>query len=148
MSRRPLLLLPAVLVALALPAAPALAGEDPDAPAPPPAPVVTPAPGTDPVTAPNVGTSTLRAQNCVTRARANVAVTGRLIDSVVFVVDGHRVDTDTGGDFSFTMKCARLSVGAHRAKAVVSFQQGATPASRTLRFQITRSRQATAQFAG
>jgi hypothetical protein len=100
------------------------------------------------VTAPSVGTATLRAQNCITRARANVAVTGRLIDSVVFVVDGHRVDTDTGGDFSFTMKCARLSVGAHRAKAVVSFQQGATPASRTLRFQITRSRQATAQFAG
>jgi hypothetical protein len=148
MSRRPLLLLPALLAALALPVAPALAGEDPPEDPTAPTPVVTPAPGTDPVSAPAVGTATLRAQNCVSRSRAHVTVTGRLIDSVVFVVGGHRVDTDSDGDYSYTMKCARWSVGAHRAKAVVSFQQGASPASRTLRFQITRSLQGTARFAG
>jgi hypothetical protein len=143
MSRRPLLLLPALLAALALPVAPALAGEDPDTP-PAPAPGVTPAP----VDAPSVGTASLNSQNCVTRARAKTTVTGQLIASVVFFVDGHRRDTDSNGSFSFTMPCAHLSVGAHRAKAVVSFEQGATTASQTLRFQITRSLQGTARFAG
>jgi hypothetical protein len=146
MSRRPLLLLPALLAALALPVAPALAGEDPDTPPPAtaPDPGVTPVPGG----APSAGTATLRAQNCVTRTRAKTTVTGQMIASVVFFVDGHRRDTDSNGSFSFTMPCAHLSVGAHRAKAVVSFEQGATTASQTLRFQITRSLQGTARFAG
>jgi hypothetical protein len=142
MSRRALLVLPALLTALALPVAPALAGEDPSTPP------AQPAPGTDPVTAPTVGTARLRAQDCVRRTRATMTVTGQNIASVVFFVDGHRVDTDSNGTFSFTMNCSHLSTGAHRARAAVAFSQGASPASSTLRAQITRARQAAAQFAG
>ncbi len=139
MSRRALLVLPALLAALALPVAPALAGEDPP---------TQPAPGTDPVSAPTVGTARLRAQDCVHRSRATITVTGQNIDSVVFFVDGHRMDTDSNGTFTFTMNCSHLSTGAHRARAAVAFSSGASPASSTLRAQITRARQAAAQFAG
>ncbi len=145
MSRR--LLVPAVLAAIALSAAPAFAGEDDPIPAPAPAP--TPAP---PVADAPVGTATLHSRNCVSRVRAKQTVTGELIASVVFFVDGDRVKTvtepDSAGRFSVTMSCTRMSVGAHRGKAVVSFEQGASPTSETLRFQITRSRQQSPRFAG
>jgi hypothetical protein len=129
MLRRLPLLLPAVLAALALPVAPALAGEDD---------------GGDSASA------TLRAaQSCVSGDRASAKVTGSQIESVAFFVDGERVKTVTepnsGDGFKFTMKCAELSVGAHRARAVVKFDEGS---SKTLRFQITRSPSGTPRFAG
>jgi hypothetical protein len=126
-SARGLLLLPVLLAAIALPVSPALAGEEED--------------GEE-----ETGSATLDvAQGCVSRDRARVVVTGENIDSVAFFVDGDRVRTvsrpGAGGRFSLSMSCSRLSVGAHRARAVVTFEQGTTPARRTLRFQITRSRQ-------
>jgi len=126
MSRRPLLLLPAVLGALALPSAPALAGEDDGS-----------------------GSATLRAsQGCVTGHRAKATVTGDSIDSVAFSIDGRRVkratDSDGDGRYVLTMRCSDLSVGAHRGKAVVSFEEG----SQTLRFQVTKSSRGTPRFAG
>jgi hypothetical protein len=124
MSRRPLLVLPAVLAAMALPVAPALAGEDDD----------------------DSGPATLRApQGCISGDHSTAAVTGDNIDRVVFWLDGDRIKTMTQpnarGRFSWTVNCDHLSAGAHRARAVVSFEQGSSPASQTLRFQITRARQ-------
>jgi hypothetical protein len=129
MSRRSLLL-PMLLAALALQAAPALAGEDDDSPS-----------------------ATLRAsQGCVSGDRTTAVVTGDKIDSVGIYVDGDHIRTltrpDSDGRFSFTMKCSRLSVGAHRARAVVWFAEGSSPASQSLRFQITRSRRGSPRFAG
>jgi hypothetical protein len=129
-SRRPLLLLPAVLAAIALPSAPALAGEDDDS-----------------------DSAALHAsQGCVSGNRAKATVTGDNIDTVAFYVDGKLVKTVTQpastGRFVFSMRCARLSVGAHRARAVLTFEEGSSPASQTLRFQITRSRQGSPQFTG
>ena len=126
MFRRPMLLLPAVIAAMALPVAPALAGEEDSA--------------------------TLRAssQDCVNGHRAKAAVTSDDdIDSVAFHLDGKlvaRVSQSTaGGRFLWSMRCSSLSVGAHRGRATVSFESGAT---QTLRFQITRSRRAAARFTG
>jgi hypothetical protein len=129
--KRPLLLLPAVLAAIALPASPALAGEGDD----------------------DDGTAKLRAsQGCVSGDRAKATVTGDNIDEVAFYVDGELVKRVTRPDDSdryvVSMRCARLSVGAHRARAVVTFEEGSSPALRTLRFQITRSRQASPRFTG
>jgi len=142
MSRR--LLVPAVLAAIALPASPALAGEDDPIPAPAPAPPA--------VDVPSVGNATLLSRGCVSHVRAKQTVTGELIASVAFFVDGDRVKTvtepDAEGRWSLTMRCTRLSVGAHRGKAVVTFAEGASPASDTLRFQITRSRLQSPRFAG
>ena len=131
MFRRSLLLLPAVLAAIALPVSPALAGEDNG----------------------DSASATLSApQGCVSGERAKVEVSGTLIESVAFFVDGKRIKTVTepnsGDSFLLAMKCSDLRVGAHRARAVVSFEEGSTPASKTLRFQITRSRQGTPRFAG
>jgi hypothetical protein len=124
--RRPMLFLPAVLTALALPVAPALAGEDD---------------GSGPV-------RLHASQGCVSGDRAKATVSGDDIDSVKFFVDGKLVKTVTEatsrGTFVFSMRCARLSVGAHRARAVVS-ESGS---NQTLRFQITRARQASPQFTG
>ena len=130
MSRRPLFLLPAVLAAMALPVAPALAGEDDDS-----------------------DSATLRAsQGCISGDRAKATVTGDDIDSVAFYVDGKLVKTANRpaatGRFVFSMRCARLSVGAHRARAVVTFEEGSSPARETLRFQIARSSQASPRFTG
>ena len=126
-SRRPLLLLPAVLAAIALPVSPAFAGEDDDA-----------------------DSATLRAsQGCVTGDRSKATVTGDNIDTVAFFVDGKLAKTATRpavtGRFVFSMKCSRLSVGAHRARAVASFEGGE---SQTMRFQIARSAQASPRFTG
>ena len=46
------------------------------------------------------------------------------------------------------MKCRHLSVGAHRARAVVTFEEGSSPARQTLRFQITRARKVSPRFTG
>jgi hypothetical protein len=132
MSLRSLLLLPAVLAALALPVAPAFAGED----------------GGD-----DSGSATLHAsQGCVSGPRTKVSVSGRNIDRVAFYVDGRlikRVTQPNGaGRFALTMKCSRLSVGAHRASAVVSFTEGTSPARQTLRFQITRAAQVSPRHTG
>jgi len=123
-------MLPAVLAAIVLPVTPALAGEDDD-----------------------TGTATLRtSQGCVSGDRAKAAVSGRLIDSVAFFLDGRRIKTatrsDAGGRYSVSISCANLRVGAHRGKAVVTFAEGATPVLKTLRFQITRSAQVMPRFAG
>jgi hypothetical protein len=129
-SRRSLVL-PVVLAALALPVAPALAGEDPD----------------------DSGSAKLHAsQGCVLGNRAKVAVTGSNIDTVAFYVDGKRIKTVTTptstGRFVISMRCSRLSFGAHRGRAVVTFEAGSSPAKRTLRFQITRGRQSSPRFTG
>jgi hypothetical protein len=131
MSRRSLLVLPAVLAAVALPVAPALAGEDDD----------------------DSPSATLRAsQGCVAGDRATASVTGDDIDTVAYFLDGNHVKTVTQpnaqGRFSISMACAHLRVGAHRARAVVTFEAGSSPARQTLRFQITRSRQGSPRFAG
>ena len=145
--RRSVLLLPAVLAALALSVAPALAGEDDGTPPPAPAPAPSPAP------VPVVGAAKLRVPlGCVSHTRAKAVVTGDNIDTVAFYVDGKRKKTVTsptsGGSFVFTMSCSRLSVGAHTARAVVTYQSGTSPAQQTLRFQLTRSRQTSARFTG
>jgi hypothetical protein len=45
----------------------------------------------------------------------------------------------------FSMPCSELTVGAHRARAVVGFS-GDT--SKTLRFQLTRVRSSSPRFTG
>jgi hypothetical protein len=136
-SRRSLLLLPALLAATALPVAPAFAGED-DPTVPPPAatpgPVIVPAklhvrPG------------------CVLGTRAKVVVTAPGADAVTFSLDGKRVKTtnpSSRGRAAISMRCSRLSVGAHRGRAVVSY----AGSRQTLRFQITRARQGSPRFTG
>jgi hypothetical protein len=123
------LLLPAVLVAVALPVAPALAGEDDG--------------GDD-------DASLRQARNCVTDASAKVTVRGDDIDSVAFFVDGDLEKTareTNRGTFVFKMSCSHLSVGAHRARAAVTFS-GDTSPSQTLRFTITRAAQGSPRFTG
>jgi len=139
------LLLPAVLAALALPVAPALAGEDDGTPPPSPAP--------SPAPVPVVGSAKLRVPlGCVSHTRAKAVVTGDNIDTVAFYVDGKRKKTvpspTSTGRYVFTMSCARLSVGAHTARAVVTYQSSTSPAQQTLRFQLTRSQQTSARFTG
>jgi hypothetical protein len=133
-----------MLAALAISAAPALAGEDDgdDSPSTPPA--AAPAPAK-----PNSATLHASSQGCVTGHRATASVHGTNIENVEFFVDGKRVKTDSSangaGNFDFAMACTKLTVGAHRARAVVAFSAGA---NRTLRFQITRTQQASARFTG
>lgn len=145
MTRRLITLVPAMLAALAISAAPALAGEDGDDSPSSPAPgAPAPAPAK-----PNAASLHSSSQGCVTGRRAKAWVTGTNIDRVAFVVDGKRITTDrtpdASGRFAFSMSCTRLTIGAHRARAVVSFAAGA---NRTLRFQITRARRASARFTG
>jgi hypothetical protein len=125
--RSKLLLMPALLSVMALPVAPALAGEDP---------------GSD------SGPATLRvSQGCVSGNRAKVVVTAADADTVTFYLDGKRVKTVTPsstGRAVISMKCSRLSVGAHRGRAVVS----TSGSNQTLRFQITRSRLTSPRFTG
>jgi hypothetical protein len=125
--RRSLLLLPAMLAAGALPVAPASAGEEDDA-------------------------ATLGAPSraCVAGHRVKATVSSAEdIDSVAFYVDGKRLKRVTEpantGRYVFAMPCSRLSVGAHRARAVVSFSSGDL---QTLRFQLTRARRASPRFTG
>ena len=138
MSRRNVLLLPVVVAAIAIPVSPAFGGEDdgedqsntPTAPANPDG-QVTPA------------SARLRSsQRCMSGSRAKAVVTGQPIESVAFFLDGRRVKTvtrpDSASRFTYSMRCAKLRVGAHRGRAVVTFESGATPATRTLRFQVTR----------
>lgn len=133
MSRRQLLLLPALLSAMALPVAPALAGEDDP---------TAPAPGTAPVAAKlNVK------QGCVIGIRAKVVVTAPGAETVAFYLDGEHVKTvnpSSRGRAVISMRCTRLSVGAHRGRAVASYASS----QQTLRFQITRARQSSPQFTG
>jgi hypothetical protein len=127
-SRHPLLLVPALLAAIALPVAPAFAGEDDDD-----------------------GSAQLHAssQDCVVGKRAKAAVSGDSIDNVAFYVDGKLIRRVTragsSGSYRFAMRCTRLRVGAHRARAVVTFEDSSP---QTLRFQITRARQASPRFTG
>ena len=137
---RPLLLLPAVLAAIALPVTPAFAGEEPDN-------------GGGGGGGGGTGSAALHeSQGCVSGKVAKAWVTGNNIDRVAFYVDGKLIKTATSpnsaGRFSMSMKCTRLSFGAHRASAVVSFTQGTRPARETLRFQITRSRQVSPRYTG
>jgi hypothetical protein len=150
MFRRALLPLTMALAALSLAGAPAFAGEDPD-PAPPSPPAAQPAP--TPTQTPSQNASAdLRTRGCLSHDRARFTVSGDLIDSVAFYVDGKRVATDTSanssGDYTYSMSCSRLSYGTHSARAAVAFQQGVTPTNRTLRFRITRTQVVRPQFAG
>lgn len=65
------------------------------------------------------------------------------------MLDGDQVKTDDSPDsegrYTLNIRCSHLSAGAHRGRAVVSFEEAA---SRTLRFQITRSRQTSPRFTG
>ena len=131
MSRRPLFLLPVLVAASALPVAPALAGENGD----------------------DSDSARLHAsQGCVTGNHTQVAVSGDNIDNVAFYVDGKLVkrvaQPNAGGRFRISMNCGRLSVGAHPASAVVTFEEGSSPARRALRFQITRASQVSPRFTG
>jgi hypothetical protein len=153
MFRRALLLMTMALAALALAVTPAFAGEDPDDPAASP-PATQPSP-TQPAPAPLAlhGSAKLRtSQGCLAENRAQASVSGRQIESVAFFVDGRKARTvfapDESGRFTFTMSCSRLGFGTHRARAAVAFKRGVSPTSRTLVFQITRSRAVRPQFAG
>jgi hypothetical protein len=153
MFRRALLLMTMALAVLALAVTPAFAGEDPEDPsASPPATQPTP---TQPTPAPPVvhGSAKLRtSQGCLAENRAQASVSGRQIESVAFFVDGRKARTvfapDESGRFTFTMSCSHLGFGTHRARAAVAFKRGVSPTSRTLVFQITRSRPVRPQFAG
>jgi hypothetical protein len=131
-SRHKLLLLPALVCSLALPVAPAVAGED------------DPTPGTAPGLGPVIAPATLDVeQGCVLGKRAKVVVTAPGADAVTFFLDGRRVKTVTPssrGRAVISMRCSHLKVGAHRGRAVVG--------SQTLRFQITRARQGSPRFTG
>jgi hypothetical protein len=132
-TRRSLLLVPAAIAAMALPVAPAFAGEDPG--------------GSGGSGAPNY--AQLRSSQCVSATRVKATVAGTNITSVKFYVDGKLIKTvsspASSGRYVFSMKCSRLTVGAHRARALVSYSNGAT---QSMRFQITRSRQASPRFTG
>jgi hypothetical protein len=148
--RRSLLLPPALIAALALSAAPALAGEDPE-PTPPPPPA--PSAPSAPVPAAPTGTATLHVTHgCVTGGRVRANVTGAEIASVTYFVDGKRVarvtSPSSSGRFAFSMACSRLGFGAHRARAAVVFTAGTSPARMSRRFQITRKGQTSARFTG
>jgi hypothetical protein len=158
MFRRALLLMTMALAAAALAVTPAFAGEDPDDPAASP-PATQPTPTqptpTQPAPAPPGlhGSAKLRtSQGCLAENRAQASVSGRQIESVAFFVDGRKARTvfapDESGRFTFTMSCSRLGFGTHRARAAVAFKRGVSPTSRTLVFQITRSRPVRPQFAG
>jgi hypothetical protein len=126
-----------MLTAIALPVAPALAGEDDDGGG----------------GGGSAGSATLNvARDCVSSSRAKATVTGDDIDSVAFFVDGKRIRTVTRpavtGRFVFSMRCSRVGVGAHASRAVVTFSSGSSPATQTLRFQITRVRSGSARFTG
>jgi hypothetical protein len=153
MFRRFLLLMTMALAALAVAVTPALAGEDPDDPAASP-PATQPAP-TQPAPVPPAlhGSAKLRtSQGCLAENRAQASVNGSQIESVAFFVDGRKVSTvfapDESGRFTFTMSCSHLRFGTHRARAAVAFKSGVSPTSRTLVFQITRTRAVRPQFAG
>jgi len=153
MFRRFLLLMTMALAALAVAVTPALAGEDPDDPAASP-PATQPAP-TQPAPVPLAlhGSAKLRtSQGCLAENRAQASVNGSQIESVAFFVDGRKVRTvfapDESGRFTFTMSCSHLGFGTHRARAAVAFKSGVSPTSRTLVFQITRTRAVRPQFAG
>jgi hypothetical protein len=118
--------MPVLIAGLALPVAPALAGED------------------------DGNSAKLHeVRNCVSDSRAKVTVTGDEIDSVVFYVDGHRIKTVTrptaSGKYVLGMRCRRLSTGAHRARAVVTNTSGDRS---SLRFTITRAAQTSPRFTG
>ena len=128
MFKRPLLLMPALIAGLALPVAPALAGEDDG----------------------DAGSGTLdQVRNCVNHSRAKVTVSGDEVDSVVFYVDGRRVkavdEPTVNGTYVMAMRCSRLTPGAHRGRAVVTDTSGDTV---TLRFTIARTAQAAPRFTG
>jgi hypothetical protein len=78
-----------------------------------------------------------------------VAVTGNDIVRVAFYVDGDLVKTDRsaspGGRYVLKMRCAQLSIGATGGRAVATLEGGER---QTVRFQIIRSAQDTAQFTG
>ena len=129
MIRRSLLVLPAALAAAALPVTPALAGEED---------------GDD------SGSAKLRASSsCVLGQPAKAAVSGDGIVRVDFYVNGELVKRDSSADsagrFAMSMRCARLHVGANRASAVVTSEEGSR---RALRFQIARVSQASPRFTG
>ena len=131
MSRRLLPLIPALL-AFALPASSALAGEDPDSPS-----------GGD-------GSATLHAaQSCKAGHAVKAWVTGDNIDRVAFFVNGALVNTDrqagSSGRYRLSMSCSRLHVGANTARAVVSDTSGSNT---TLRFSVTQLSQASPRFTG
>jgi hypothetical protein len=122
-----MLLLPALLAGLALPTAPALAGEDPD----------------------DSAATLHEVRDCVSSSRAKFTVTGDDVDSVAFYVNGRlrkSATSPTGNDtYVFAMRCRRLSPGAHRGRAVVTDTGGDTS---TLRFTITRAAQGSPRFTG
>jgi hypothetical protein len=126
MLRRSVFLLPALLGAIALPAGPALAGEEDG----------------------DSGNAKLRfAHDCTSGGRAKAIVTGD-VDSVAFFVDGERVKRlsapNSGDRFVLSMKCSRVSVGSHRASAVATSSEG----RQVLRFRITRAAQVSPRLTG
>jgi hypothetical protein len=131
MSRRALPLLTAVL-ALALPVAPALAGEDDG----------------------DNGTATLHApaRGCTPGHHIKAWVTGDNIDRVAFFVEGKLVGTDSvagsSGRFRLSMSCSRLHLGANSARVVTRFTEGSSPARSVQRFTLTRLSRAGARFTG
>jgi hypothetical protein len=127
--RRPLFLVPALIAGLALPVAPALAGEEDDG---------------------GSGSGTLdQVRNCVDHSRAKVTVSGDEVDAVVFYVDGRivkAIDAPTvNGTYVMSMRCRSLAPGAHRGRAVVTDTEGDRS---TLRFTIARTAQAAPRFTG
>jgi hypothetical protein len=157
---RPLLLLTMALVAIAFAATPALAGDDDGDPTTPPAdtqpapgtPAPTPTPTTPGTTAPNGSAKVHSSPGCTTTKKAKATVSGTGIAKVTFFVGSKKVKTDTtadsNGDYTASMSCAKLSTGTHSAKAVVSFESGVSPTSKTLRFHVIRASAVSPKFTG
>jgi hypothetical protein len=131
MSRRALPLLTAAL-ALALPVAPALAGEDDG----------------------DAGSAKLHApsRGCTPGHRISAWVTGDNIDRVSFYVEGQLITTDrvagSSGRYRVSMSCSRLHVGANTARAVTTFTEDTSPARMVQHFTLTRLSRAGARFTG
>ena len=128
MFRRPMMLLPVLIAGLALPVAPALAGENDGEPD---------------------DASIDQVRNCVAHSRAKVTVSGDDVASVAFFLDGRRVkivaEPTVNDTFVMGMRCRALSAGAHRGRAVVTDTSGENS---TLRFTIARTAQAAPRFTG
>jgi uncharacterized repeat protein (TIGR01451 family) len=100
-----------------------------------------------------IGSAKLRgSQGCIARNQARASVSGALIASVTFYVDGRKVKTlhkpTSGSTYTLTVNGKKLRYGAHKVKAVVTFQSGVTPAKKTLSLTFTRCRPATPKFTG
>jgi uncharacterized repeat protein (TIGR01451 family) len=99
-----------------------------------------------------VGSAKLRGtQGCAARNRATASVAGKEIAFVTFYVDGKKVKVvrkPVGGRYTLSVDARKLEKGAHKVKAVVTFNSGVTPKKRTLSLTFFRCAAAKPKFTG